>query len=104
MTKNYPFYIKSTVVLFGLILFIYAIFNLREILVPIAFALMLAILLNPLTILLQKWKIPRVPAIAIAVVVALLVMVGVGYFLFIEISGFSSELPIFKKKFAELMA
>ena len=104
MLKKYPFYIKSTVVLFGLILCSYALFNLRDILVPIAFALMLSILLNPLTTRLEKWKFPRIAAITVAIVVAMLLIAAVGYFLFIEIGGFSSELPVFKKKFITLIA
>ncbi len=104
MIKKYPFYIRSTVVLFGLVLCTHALFNLREILVPISFALMLAVLLNPLTILLQKWKVPRVAAIAIAVITALLIITAVGYFLFVEMSSFSTQVPIFKKKSMELLA
>jgi hypothetical protein len=33
MIKKYPFYLKSTVILFGLILFVYAIFNLKDVLI-----------------------------------------------------------------------
>jgi len=104
MIKKYPFYIRSTVILFGLVLCTYALFNLRDILVPISFALMLAVLLNPLTALLQKWKVPRVAAITIAVVTAMLLIAAVGYFLFVEMSSFSTQVPIFKKKSMELLA
>ena len=47
-TKQYPFYIKSTVILFGLMLLVFALFTLKGIIAPIAFALIIAILLNPL--------------------------------------------------------
>lgn len=103
MVKKYPFYLKSTVILFGLILLTYALFNLREILVPVSFALMLSILLNPVTIFLQKLKFPRMLAIAVAILLAMILIAGVFYFLFAEISNLSTELPVFKRKFAQLM-
>ncbi|MBC7686557.1 MAG: AI-2E family transporter [Aquabacterium sp.] len=103
MVKKYPFFLKSTVILFGLILLTYALFNLREILVPLSFALMLSILLNPVTFFLQKLKFPRMLAIAVAILLAMILIAGVFYFLFAEISNLSTELPVFKRKFAQLM-
>ncbi len=100
--KKYPFYFKATVILFGLILFVYALFNLREILVPVSFGLMLGILLNPITNSLQQWKIPKIWAIMIALLTAMIVFTAIGYFLSAQIAGFSDELPQLKKKFAEL--
>jgi predicted PurR-regulated permease PerM len=104
MNKKYPFYLKSTVILFGLVLFTYAIFNLRDILIPLSFALLLAILLNPITNRLRKNKIPHVLAVAIALLVALVAIAGIVYFLESQMAGFSHQLPAFKKKFAELFA
>jgi predicted PurR-regulated permease PerM len=104
MLKKYPFYLKSTVILFGLILFVYALSNLRGILVPPAFALMLAILLNPLTNRLQQWKIPKIWAIIISLLLAVIIIAGIAYFLSSQIAGFSDQLPELKKKFAELSA
>ena len=103
MVKKYPFFLKSTVILFGLILLTYALFNLREILVPLSFALMLSILLNPVTFFLQKLKFPRMLAIAVAILLAMILIAGVFYFLFAEISNLSTELPVFKRKFAQLI-
>jgi len=104
MIKKYPFYIKSTIILLGLILLVYILFNLREILVPLSFALMLAILLNPVTVFLQKIKFPRMLAIAVALLIAIVLIAGVFYFLFSEISNLSTELPAFKTKFTRIIA
>jgi predicted PurR-regulated permease PerM len=104
MLKKHPFYLKSTVILFGLVLFVYILFNLREFLVPVAFALMLSILLNPLTLLLEKWRLPHALAIAIAIVAGILFIAGVAYLLYMEIASFSDQLPVFKKKLAEIGA
>ena len=67
MNRKYPFYLKSTVILFGLILLVYILFYLREVLVPLSFAMMLAILLNPLANKLQRWHIPKTWAILLSI-------------------------------------
>src|SRR5881398_1073830 len=72
MQRNYPFYLKSIIILFGLILFVYAISILREILIPISFSLMLAILLNPLTNWFSKKKVPRGLSIALSMFIAII--------------------------------
>src|ERR1700736_2662324 len=102
MLKKYPFYLKRPVILFGLTLFVVVLFYLKDILVPLSFPLMLAILLTPLPLLLEKWKFPPVPAITIAILVAVLFIAGVAYLLTMEIGSFSDQLPVFKKKLAEM--
>ena len=64
--KKYPIYLKGTVILFGLVLFVYILFTLKGVLVPLCFGLMLAILLNPLVGRLERWKLPKVLAISVA--------------------------------------
>ena len=103
-TKQYPFYLRSTVILLGLTLFVYAIFNLKSILVPLSIALLIAVLLNPLVNRLQQWKIPPAWSIAIALLVAVIVIGGIGFFLSSQMAHFTEQLPLLKKKFAELSA
>ena len=102
--RKYPFYLKSTVILFGLTLFVYAVSHLREILLPIAFALMLSILLNPLCNWFVKKKIPHVLAITFTLLVAIFIIAGITYFISFQIGSFCSELPLLKKKYIELFA
>ena len=104
MIKKYPFFLKSTVILFGLILFFYVLLNLREILVPLAFALLLAILLNPITNWLMQKKIPKIIAIAIAILIAFLILVAILFFFYSQLASFRTEIPMLKKKFAEMLA
>jgi predicted PurR-regulated permease PerM len=104
MGKKYPFYVKVTVIMLGMVLLVYILLNLREILVPLAFALLLAILLNPITIFLEKHRFPCVPAIAVSIVIAMVLIAGLTYFLVMEIKNFSGELPAFKQKFGMLFA
>jgi predicted PurR-regulated permease PerM len=104
MIKKYPFYMKITVIMLGLVLFVYILCNLRDILVPLSFAILLAILLNPLTKLLEKWHFPKVLAIAVSIIVAMVIIAGITYFFVIEIRSFSDELPGFRQKFETLVA
>ena len=100
--KQYPFYFKATVILFGIILLVYVLFNLQDIMIPLAFAMVFAILLNPLFNWLQNHKIPKIPAIIITLMVALIVFGGIMYFMSSQIAKFSDSLPLLKQKFAEL--
>jgi predicted PurR-regulated permease PerM len=104
MQAKYPFYLKTTVILFGLTLFVYALYNLREILVPLCFALMLGILLNPVTNKFREWKLPRVMAITVSLLLALLLIAGMVYFLSSQMARFSDQLPQLKKKALELVS
>ena len=101
--KQYPFYLKATVILFGLILFVFAIANLRSILIPLAFAGVFAILLNPVVTRLQHRKVPRVLAIISSLLLALLIFGGILYFLSSQIIRFGDTLPLLKQKFSMLV-
>jgi predicted PurR-regulated permease PerM len=103
-SHKYPFYIRATVILFGLVLISFALANLRGILIPFSFALFLAVLLNPLMERLLRWRLSRVAAIAVSLIVAILVIGGVWYFLANQIMQFTDQLPLLEKKGSELLA
>ena len=101
MTNKYPFYIKATYILLGLVLISGILYLLGDILIPIALALMIAFMLNPLVNRLEKWKVPHTLAIALSILIALIVFLLVGYFLTSQMISFGNDLPTLKKKFAE---
>jgi predicted PurR-regulated permease PerM len=101
--KHQPFYIRATVILFGLVLASYALASLRGILIPFSFALFLAILLNPLMERLMKWGLPKVLAITVTLIVAILVICGLWYFLATQMMQFTDQLPVLQKKATELI-
>jgi predicted PurR-regulated permease PerM len=102
--KQYPFFIKAPLILIGLYLFFYILFLLKDILVPFAFAALIAILLNPLCNRLQQFRIPRIVAITLSLLIAALVLAVVFYFLSSQISQFGEMLPTLKERSQELMA
>jgi predicted PurR-regulated permease PerM len=101
--KQYPFYIKSTVILLGIALLMFCMFILRSVLVPFSFALIIAILLNPLVNRFKKMGLSNVFAIIFSMLIALLVFGGVMYFLSSQIVGFGENLPALKEKFGTLL-
>lgn len=102
LVKQYPFYIKATVILFGVILLVYVLFSLQDILIPLAFAMIFAILLNPLSTWFQQHKFPKVLSIAITLLLALILFGGIMYFLSSQIARFGDTLPLLKQKFSIL--
>lgn len=102
--KQYPFYIKSTVIIFGLVLISYSLFNLKEILAPIAFSFIIAILLNPLVNKLQQKGVKRIIAIALSLALAFVIVGGILYFISTQIMNFGDNLPQLKIKFNEHLA
>ncbi|MCJ8208772.1 AI-2E family transporter [Mucilaginibacter sp. RS28] len=103
LVKEYPFYLKATVVLFGLILSVYILQQLGDILVPLCFAVLLATLLNPLCNKLQSLGVPKVASILIAILIFLLAVGGLLYFLSSQIAAFSSSIPVLKEKLGQLV-
>ena len=102
--KKYPFYVRATVILFGLILCSYALANLQNILIPFSYALFLAILLNPLVDLLIRIRMPRVVAILVALLAAIVIIGGVWYFLAVQMAHFTDQLPALERRTGYLVS
>jgi len=101
--KQYPFYFKATIILFGFVLFVYSLAVLRDILVPFCFALIIAILLNPLVNKLQQRGVRKIFAIIFSMLIALLVFGGIMYFISSQVIGLTENFPVLKAKFYELL-
>src|SRR4051812_41547532 len=100
--KVYPFYIKAPVILIGLFFFFYILQLMAAVLIPFAFAGLIAILLNPLFSRLDR-KLPRVAAIIITLLIATTVVVLLFYFLSSQIAMFGRSLPAIKAKTTSLL-
>lgn len=96
--QTYPFYIKAPMVIIGIYLFFYIMFLLRDILIPFAFAGLIAILLNPIYNRFQKWKINKIVAISLTILIAVLVLAMVLLFLSSQIVQFGDMIPQLKQK------
>ncbi len=102
--KRYPFYIKTPLILVGIFLLFYMLQLLHDILVPVCFATLIAILLNPVVNRLRKWKIPKVLAISLALLLSILVIGSIVAFLSAQLASFSELAPALKKRSVEIFS
>ncbi|HVF96583.1 MAG TPA: AI-2E family transporter [Flavisolibacter sp.] len=100
--EPHPIYIKVAATLLALVLGIFILYILGDILIPLAFAVLIAILLNPLYVRLES-IMPKIPAILLTLLVATLFIAGLFYFLSTQISVFLESLPQLKQKISTLL-
>jgi predicted PurR-regulated permease PerM len=84
----------ALVMLFGTIA---ALYFAREILIPLAFALILTFVLTPVVALLQRSRIGRVPSVAVTVLVAVAAAGCVGWIVAMQIVEVAEELPSYRQ-------
>ncbi len=68
----------------------------REILIPLALAVLLGFVLDPLVVRLKRWGLPRAPAVILVVLFALGMVGLAGLFLGNQVSSLSAELPTYQ--------
>jgi predicted PurR-regulated permease PerM len=82
--------------LLGLAATVLILYFARGLLVPFAFALMLAFLLAPAVVRLEDRRVPRVPAVAITGFFAFTLICGVGYVVVGQLLNVARELPAYR--------
>jgi predicted PurR-regulated permease PerM len=92
-----PFHQQFSLSLLAIALITLAVYLGQDIIVPLAMAVLLAVLLRPLEGWLTRHGVPKVLSISIAVLLAMLVLAGVAVLLSFQISDFSDELPKLKR-------
>ena len=70
----------------------------REVLVPIALALLLSFVLAPLVRRLQSWRFPRIIAVSIVAIFAFAIIFGLGAFMVSQVSQLANDLPRYEFK------
>lgn len=103
MLTKIPFYLKAAQVLLALVAVFYILYVGQSIIVPLVFALLLAVLLNPFVNFLTRKKVNRVLAICLALLSLFIVVFGVFYFIGAQISTFSEALPELRIRAAALL-
>jgi predicted PurR-regulated permease PerM len=93
-----PVYLKLASVLVALIAGVYILFVLQETLIPLAFSVLLAILLHPVCVRLEHRRIPRIAAILLSILVFFIVVMILVYVVTLQIGGFAEELPRITQK------
>ncbi|HEY8071864.1 MAG TPA: AI-2E family transporter, partial [Methylocystis sp.] len=89
-----------TSVVFGCVIIACLYFG-REVLVPIALAVLMSFLLAPPVRLLQGWRVPRGLAITVVVVVAFAAIFNLGGLMVSEVNQLASDLPRYQSTLSE---
>lgn len=97
-TTSIPFYVKLCLHLVSIYILGMLIYAGSDILMPLCFAIVLAMLLLPVVNWLIRKGIPGVLSIILAILVAALFADGILYFLSSQVASFMNDLPAIKEK------
>jgi predicted PurR-regulated permease PerM len=100
---KFPLYAKVTIFLIGLFALTAILFIAKSIIIPIVFATIIAIMLNPVVDFLVRIKINRVVAIAIVMMLTFIVLFAFVSLVISQISRFSDSWPILVEKFTGII-
>jgi predicted PurR-regulated permease PerM len=101
ITNRSPLYVQFGFKFLVVFFICYFIYIAQEILVPLAFAVLLAVLLLPVVNFLESKDVPRVLSIAISLFLAVVFISSVIYFLSTQIANFVDDVPSIKKHLNE---
>jgi predicted PurR-regulated permease PerM len=96
MIKTWPLYAKITILILLVYLVLYGLYIGQDILAPLGFAFLFAVLLRPLEKRLINWRVPKILATIITVIIALLFVAGLITLLSKQIASFVEDIPAIK--------
>jgi predicted PurR-regulated permease PerM len=96
--RETPIYLKLASILVAVIATVYILFVVRETIIPLAFSVLLAILLHPVCTWLERHRVPRIGAILLSILALFVVLVVLVYVVSIQIGSFAEELPRITEK------
>ncbi len=97
-----PFYARTTIFLVSLFAFITILYIGRSIIVPLVFALIIAIVLQPVVKYLVRHHFNRIIAIVISISITIVLIAGLGILLYSQASRFSDTWPVLVERFTLL--
>ncbi len=94
-----PIYAKAVLVLTGIFIFISILFIAQDIIIPIVYACIAAIVLGPMVILLERFFKSRLVAIFVSLIIVFLIAITFVFLLSSQLSIFTSSFPKMLDKF-----
>jgi AI-2 transport protein TqsA len=95
---KFPLYVKAPLVMLGLALVVFTLHIASDLIFPLFFAAIFAIMLHPIEQWLLRHRVPKLLAIAGTVVLGVAALLALLYFIYLEVVQLSSQLPVFKAK------
>lgn len=102
-TYKFPFYAKMTILLVGFYVLISSLSIVQDIILPIIYALLIAILISPVVSLLEKLKINRAIAIVLVLVASFMILISLILLVSSQASLLIEAFPVLSAKFEELL-
>jgi predicted PurR-regulated permease PerM len=100
---NLPFYVKTTILLIGIFVFTSMLYIAKDVIVPLIFSVMIAILLYPIVNFFVRMKMNRVVAIIFTLFLTILVTASIATLIFRQVSVFAESWPVMVEKFSLLL-
>lgn len=97
---NLPFYVRATYLTVGLTTFFYVLYIARGIVIPLVFALLIGILLNPLVKFFVGKGVNRLLSVSIVLILVFIVLTSISGFILSQAVLFSESWPLFIEKFS----
>lgn len=101
--QKLPFYIKASTLLIGLYVFVCILFHAQDIILPLIYAVIIAISISPLVNFLERKKLDRTLSIVIVLVLTLIIIVGLLALLSTQFNRLSDSWPQLADKFRALL-
>jgi predicted PurR-regulated permease PerM len=102
ISSKIPFYAKVALIFIGALAFVFTMYVGQEIILPLVFAALIAILLNPLVNILIRKKTGKLVAISIVVALATIAVMGIIYLISSQITVFRETFPQLKDKITSI--
>ncbi|MDO9254869.1 MAG: AI-2E family transporter [Bacteroidales bacterium] len=96
-----PFYAKTTIFFVGLFALITMLYIAQSIIVPLVFAIIVAIVLHPVVNFFVRLHSNRVVAISISLLITIVLIAGLGILIYSQASTFSESWPVLVEKFTK---
>ncbi|MEO6671731.1 MAG: AI-2E family transporter [Ferruginibacter sp.] len=94
-----PFYLKISQILLGLVAFFFVMFIGQDIIIPLIYAFLIAVLLNPFVNFLCRHRCHRVLSILLSILLGFIIVTAIIYFITSQVIKFGDNLPQLKEKF-----
>jgi predicted PurR-regulated permease PerM len=99
---SFPVYFRLSQIIIGLLAFFYILYIGQSILIPLVFAALIGVLLNPIVNRLHNAGVNRVIAIVAVIIVGMGLVAGILIFIGSQVSLFRDALPDLERKFNEV--
>jgi predicted PurR-regulated permease PerM len=99
--NRYPHIVRYLIWLIFAIAVVFALTEIKTLLVPLFWAVLLAYFLYPMARRLERWKIPRILTNFMVIIGTLVVLAGIGFLFGLLVTNFAQHVPNIKEQFVQ---